>query len=904
MILRFICGVLLGVLATFYTAQKDLWVKRKMGDSFNRLLSETFNCKVSGTILSVDLIRPYLSMADFSMKAHDDSWEWSTKIYRAGFSWVDVIKKGFIAWWIQMKDLQAFSKMNGTIPAILPHLQDLMKGPVLPIPLVLSESKIRTAILKIADTDSETVCKWHCDAYREGSAFCLKIRLLDGEYLYKRSRYISDIRGIINITTQLKNKDTDYAMQLDVKGNVAHLGEYPTCFITGNWYHNSGRFQVQSYDKSLRINPLVIGEKDDEVYIEAQAYLPLSFMYKLFFNVMESPLAGNCTVQFKGSITEGGSSDGFIVCEEVQHPWLTERCMLNAIFSKRADQCQGVWDIKYGFNHALHGSFAWFSHEQNGTASLFNETTFLFPFYSFLRVNPHDAQLRFSYDWPTDTIDGMFSVTGSNELNGSTVESKGKYSIDAARLIKAQGRVGSYRYAAKGSLWSPYLSYMKIWDAKKNTIFDWVYDETAQQYQSTIDFSIIQNICDSFLHYDMQGEGKIRCTGNKKDDLFFLNCTLEEATIRLPQTFNFISDATVDIVGDFSRKRLIFKNLSCSLHNGTMKSSKGVIWLNEQAELQFVHFPFLIDRCLVTAKQDFFAMISGSLLFSKKYNDPVCIAGNIMIDRAQLKENLFSEQLQKKLFLAAGAVRNNKEFPLLCDLSIETKDPIRVDTHFLQANAHVNLTAKNSVYDPVIEGSIHVPLGTIRFPYKPLNITKGDITFVKEQSFNPLVELVAKNKIKNHTITLNVTGLLQDTTVLLEATPPLSEEQIIGLLIAGTHEHSLDAVIPALLMQNVTHYIFSSHKSNFFERYIKPWMKQVNVSLKPNFSDQSGRGGLRGILEVVVNDRWRAAIEKNFSLTEDTHFELEYIVSDDITLRVIRDERRDVGGEVEMKWKF
>ena len=38
-------------------------------------------------------------------------------------------------------------------------------------------------------------------------------------------------------------------------------------------------------------------------------------------------------------------------------------------------------------------------------------------------------------------------------------------------------------------------------------------------------------------------------------------------------------------------------------------------------------------------------------------------------------------------------------------------------------------------------------------------------------------------------------------------------------------------------------------------------------------------------------------IQKNFSLTEDTKFELEFLLSDDITLR-------DIGGEVEMRWKF
>ena len=58
------------------------------------------------------------------------------------------------------------------------------------------------------------------------------------------------------------------------------------------------------------------------------------------------------------------------------------------------------------------------------------------------------------------------------------------------------------------------------------------------------------------------------------------------------------------------------------------------------------------------------------------------------------------------------------------------------------------------------------------------------------------------------------------------------------------------------------------------------------------------------MLEININDRWKAILQKNFSLTEDTRIELEFLLSDDITLRGIRDERRDLGGEVEMRWKF
>ena len=65
-----------------------------------------------------------------------------------------------------------------------------------------------------------------------------------------------------------------------------------------------------------------------------------------------------------------------------------------------------------------------------------------------------------------------------------------------------------------------------------------------------------------------------------------------------------------------------------------------------------------------------------------------------------------------------------------------------------------------------------------------------------------------------------------------------------------------------------------------------------------------GRGGLRGAIEIDVNDQLHGLIQKNFSQPEDTKFELEYLFSDDITLRGIKDEHGDLGGEVEVRWKF
>ncbi|HSW73731.1 MAG TPA: translocation/assembly module TamB domain-containing protein, partial [Candidatus Limnocylindria bacterium] len=151
---------------------------------------------------------------------------------------------------------------------------------------------------------------------------------------------------------------------------------------------------------------------------------------------------------------------------------------------------------------------------------------------------------------------------------------------------------------------------------------------------------------------------------------------------------------------------------------------------------------------------------------------------------------------------------------------------------------------------------------------------------------------------------LHVTGSLANHTVRLEASPPLTEQQIVALLLVGSTEESLSMVMPTLIMNNITNLLFGKDQANvhdYFKNMLRPFKY---IHLVPSFTDHTGRGGLRGAVEIDVNDRWHALVQKNFSLSEDTRVEVEYMMSDDVSLRGIRDERRDLGAEVEMKWKF
>ena len=153
---------------------------------------------------------------------------------------------------------------------------------------------------------------------------------------------------------------------------------------------------------------------------------------------------------------------------------------------------------------------------------------------------------------------------------------------------------------------------------------------------------------------------------------------------------------------------------------------------------------------------------------------------------------------------------------------------------------------------------------------------------------------------------MNITGSLAQHHIALQSSPPLTEEQIVALLLTGSQEESLNIVMPALIMNNITNIIFGRDQGSLsLDRYFKKFLRPLSrVYLIPSFSDQTARGGLRGAVEVDINDRWRALLQKNFNLSEDTRLEIECQLSDDISVRGIRDERRDIGGEVEMRWKF
>ncbi len=149
---------------------------------------------------------------------------------------------------------------------------------------------------------------------------------------------------------------------------------------------------------------------------------------------------------------------------------------------------------------------------------------------------------------------------------------------------------------------------------------------------------------------------------------------------------------------------------------------------------------------------------------------------------------------------------------LLFDVTVETKNPIRIITAFVEAQAKIKLHIQDSLQNPKVTGAIDLISGSLAFPYRPLNIMRGNIFFMPNQLYDPMIELVARKQIKKHTVTLNVTGSLLNPHVTLESNPSLTRK-IVGLLLVGSQGDSLNMAVPAIIMQKLKTVLFDSEHS-------------------------------------------------------------------------------------------
>jgi hypothetical protein len=402
-------------------------------------------------------------------------------------------------------------------------------------------------------------------------------------------------------------------------------------------------------------------------------------------------------------------------------------------------------------------------------------------------------------------------------------------------------------------------------------------------------------------------------------DALIADIALKTGSFYMPEYHNLLRKCSARVTIQPEKKRAEIDNCSLGLSKGTITCPHAIVQLDQDNNLQHLVAPLCIDNVFVNWKKDFYGFVCGTLALNKTEHDAAQVTGTLVLKKSILKDAFLRGESADQLKSPGIGFAEELPFPLGIDLRLVTEKPIKAKTGSFDAQANVDLRiispAKKDFFTaPTISGSINLEKGSLHILNQSLDIQYGKIQFMHHNMSDPLVDLIARNRIGKYLVTLQANGSLQKPSILLESTPSLSEEQIIGLLLTGSEQSTLQADLPAMLLQNLDALVFSTKKDGKGQVFMDTLTKtfkyvQITPNLDPN--KPGGRGALKGSLSVNLTDQLRAKIDKDFdpqnpnSNLSDFSGQIEYLLSDNLNLKYVQKQRFGEGGiELEFQMKI
>ena len=525
-------------------------------------------------------------------------------------------------------------------------------------------------------------------------------------------------------------------------------------------------------------------------------------------------------------------------------------------------------------------------------------------------IYPKNSLISVTFD-SNLKLDGKYKTTVNNQATDQSITFDGVYKL-CDKVLDIDGNSKDRTYSLQLQT-KPTLHFSKIkYDVAKNPLIDF---KTANKENlilcGDLNYSFLKNFLDPStrnlllshggvfsLQINQENWGKLRGRLNLKNGSFYI-----------PESQNLINKFDSEFELALPRK-LYLNNLKVGFFKGEISSPKVSITLDKSFAVSFLHCPIQITDLLINYKKDLLGIIYGNVLIKKDVNSGSNVFGQIYLKKSLLKENIFAASDKYNFYGGWNSILPSaKDFDF--DFKIVTEYPIKAKTPTLQTNASLNLRITHKkgngiINIPQLTGTVKLDGGFIKVLQNKLMIEYGKIEFVANQMNDPIIDLIAKNRINKYMVSMQASGSLQKPTILVESTPELTEEQVLSLLLSGSENYKLQTDLLAMVEQNLYNVILGSKKilpesNNLLHKITKP-LKYIQIS--PDFTDQSARGGIKGTININVNDQVKAQIQKNFNLQDDFSAQLEYMLSDDINVRAIKDQRGELGAEVELRVKF
>lgn len=905
-LLKILLGCTLAFSIALFFASRSEIVHQEINRSVQNIFKNDFDCSWEGELESIDLLSLAIKFRHVTIMPLNTDHGWS--LYADKFhifsSWVNFFWTGMFSCHSFFEQVVVHEKQVEDRSYFYETLSTMLTGDVVyPISFDFIAIQQGQFIVQDSSGDMSVNYEYNFEMSQDSDGIHIKLYTIDGSFEYKGIKIIENFFGNCMFVFPYDQDLRKIYARADCRLSIPQLQEKGTCFLKGDIYESRGACIVSNDDQSFIIEPLKFRLKEHAIPLTCSITIATELLQVLTLNEIIIPdLSGNATLTVMGNLLDlGAGLQGKLQVQNIAYKnnTLLERAFLTFYKEKigyAAKLFVGSTCVFYGTSTPTETSWK-LDATNNVQLSPWWTSYWKMP----VKKGIITAQLSKSFD----ALQGHYNFLLESIKLDEQAQIEGSFACDAEK-ITLQGNFLDQKFQSiVGFTPTPHLVSLRYY-TKDETFLDFHEDhQGSDKTVGFVGFNCIKNMLPDEYKSSFSQPGKIDMSGHLHQGTYFADVQTHDAHIRIPSLYNVMQSFKAAAQIDFMDKSLTIKNLVANLYEGKIYCDHAVAQLDSQSKLSFLHAPMFLDSVLISWYKGIFGVLSGRLFLSLRDDKNPILQGNLILDKTQLQGNIFSAEFQEHLLGAVNASESREEN---CDLDIliQTKDPISIQTSFLQATAHLDFHVTNTIKQPEVTGTIDIVGGELKFPYKSLFITHGHVLIMPKSSSEPMLEFVAKGKIKRYTITMRASGTVMDQQIHFDSSPHLSEEQIISLLLIGSQDSSLSAVMPAMFMQKLHEIIFGPAISKskldiIFNRLLQSFK---NVRIYPQFTNQTGRGGVRGVIEIDATDRLHGRIDSNLMQLEDTIFEADYALTDDVTVRAIKDGPSTYGGEVEMRWKF
>ena len=891
---KFIFAVIIGLFATIHYYKKDPSFIMYVENKLQHAVQEMNNCHFSASIKDIQLWPLGLKLENVMMNSLEgkESWHWNAETVTCSLSLFHYFYTGSIGCTLTVDNYFAFSRAKYGYPDLFKYYQELFQNnQEMPLNIALQSLHFSQSQLTVFDTTSGITTTFFANGQGglAGTHFKTRIFITDGQVKQDETVLADSVTGTTTATVYETFKSVGFTVDNQLECTIKHLAQdEQNCTITSHTKDFLTTYTCSNSTDSLHLEGTVLPK---DFTWKLHGNIPLSYPLQFIHDFSWHP-KGTIGITIYGDKNGTHQANARIA---ITDPFLCHICKQIDIHSFTHDEHLSGTTSFVTHKGKLSGSFIANMTEKTIHCTGTNHNQLHFK-QSHWHYKPYDLSYDIFYK-QSGTIKGIYSSRATHKATDESIELKGRFLHTDKHSFFSKGVCDSLQYQLK----IPYNNsngYLHIASKDGTPLFH--YNSTQEAVNGFCHFPFIHHIAKRFTTHDMRGQGTITFEGTRNDTALHLALKTNEMALPLLHSCNFISHGSVELSFDQKTNHLAMRNGILKLHKGTIVVPELIAHFNSLFQPTFIHAPYFVSDCFFNIQDSVFATFSGTGIVEKNYNQDLTFKNFIIIEKGHIKENPLAQQWYTDLTHSMQSPFIKNPYTSRLQTTVITRTPFSITTPQLKTELSLFLQAENSLTDPWLSGIIKLHNGYVQFSYNKLPFIKGTIQFRKKEE--PLLDILLRGMVKRHTISLAATGQLSDPHIMLDASPHLTQEQIISLLLAGTTQESLNMVIPSLVVNNIESILFGTSQSLFKKTTFADALKRIRII--PIFTDQTGRGGVRGALEIDVTDTLRTIIQKNFTLSEDSRIDIEYDLNDDVTLHFSKDERSDLGAEVEMRFKF